>query len=155
MRRIIVLCALLTSFLALPAFAIPGIGAIYGGIGTHTYRGFPGQSGTDYGATLELGIDDIIQKWGVGARFDLPSFTSFNPAANVEVRYSILSVPFFRVIGGVFGGVQKNVGTTGTYGVFGAARVSMGLPYLGVNLGFQGQNTYLSAFGQITVGAVF
>ncbi len=155
MRRIIVLFALLTSLFALPAFAIPGIGAIYGGIGTHTYHGFPGQAGTDYGATLELGIDDIFSKIGFGVRFDLPSFASFNPAANLEVRYSIVSVPFFRVIGGAFGGVQKNFGTTGIYGVFGAARVSLGLPYLGVNLGFQGQNTDLSAFGQVTVGAVF
>lgn len=155
MRRLIVLCALLTSFLALPALAIPGIGAIYGGIGTHTYGGFIGQSGTSYGGTLELGIDDLLKKFGLGVRFDLPTFKSFTPAANLELRYSIFSVPFFRVIGGVFGGVQKDVGMNGIYGVFGAARVSLGLPYIGLNLGAQGVGTNLSGFGQLTVGVVF
>ncbi len=155
MRRLILLCAHLTSFLALPAFAIPGIGALYGGIGTHTYGGFIGQSGTSYGGTLELGIDDVVAKLGFGLRFDLPTFKTFSPAANIELRYSLFSVPFFRVIGGVFGGVQKDVGLNGVYGVFGAARVSLGLPYLGLNLGLQGVGSDLSGFGQLTVGVVF
>ncbi len=155
MRRIIVLCALLSSLLALPAFAIPGIGALYGGIGTHTYGGFPGQSTTSYGGTLELGWDDMIQKFGFGVRFDLPTLKAFDPAANVELRYSIVSVPFFRLVAGVFGGVKKDVGFSGTYGAFGAARVSLGLPYIGLNLGVQGVNSDVSAFGQMTVGVVF
>ena len=155
MRRIIVLCALLSSLFALPAFAIPGVGALYGGIGTHTYMGFPGQSSAYYGGTLEFGIDDLLQKFGLGVRFDLPSFKAFTPAANLELRYSILSVPFFRLYGGAFGGVRKDVGMDGTYGVFAGARVSLGLPYLSVNLGGQGQNTHLDPFGQITLGVVF
>ena len=159
MRRALILCALLSSLFALPAFAIPGIGALYGGLGTHTYNGFPGMTGTDYGATPELGIDDVVQKLGFGIRLDLPNVSPISTAANLELRYSIVGVPFFRLIGGVFGGVAKDVrtfvGLNGTYGVFAAARISLGMPYLGINLGYQGVKTDLSPFGQVTLGVVF
>ena len=154
-RRFIVLCALLGSFLALPAFAIPGVGALYAGVGTHTYSGFPGQASTSYGGTLEFGLDDLVAKFGLGVRLDLPTFKSFDPAANIELRYSVFSVPMFRALVGAFGGVQKGVGFNGMYGLFAAARVSLGLPYIGLNLGGQGVNSDLSAFGQITLGVVF
>ncbi len=155
MRRILILSVLLSSLFALPAVALPGIGAPYVGIGTHTYGGFPGVSNVNYGGTLELGIDDLLKSFGIGLRMDLPTFKSFDPAANIELRYSVFSVPFVRLLAGVFAGVQKNVGLDGTYGFFGAARFSLGLPYLGINLGAQGGNGYFTPYGQLTLGVVF
>ena len=155
MRRILVLCVLLSSLLALPVWAVPGLGAPYVGIGTHTYGGIFGQSGVNYGGTLEAGIDDLFKSFGLGVRLDSPTFKTFNPTANIELRYSIFSVPFLRIVGGVFGGVQKNVGLDGMYGFFGAARVSLGLPYVGVNIGAQGGNGYFTPYGQLTLGVVF
>jgi hypothetical protein len=155
MRRIIVLCALLTSFFALPALALPGIGAFYAGVGTHTYGGFPGQAGINYGGTLEAGIDSLaMTSFGLGLRLDMPTFSPVTTATNLELRYSFLTVPFVRLLGGVWAGFSKPEGFVGTYGVFGAARLSLGLPYVALNLGGQGVSDHFSAFGQLTVGVV-
>ena len=155
MRRIIVLCALLTSFLALPAHALPGLGEFYAGVGTHTYGGFPGQSGINYGGTIETGIDSIaMSKFGLGLRLDMPTFSPLTTATNLELRYSIFTVPFVRLLAGVWAGFSKQDGFVGTYGAFGAARVSLGLPYIALNLGGQGVSDHFTAFGQITIGFV-
>ena len=156
MRRLLVLFAVLSSLIALPSFALPGIGEIYAGLGTHTYGGFPGQSHVNYGGTLEFGIDSLaMSKFGLGLRLDMPTFSPVTTATNIELRYSFLSVPFFRLLGGVWAGFSRADGFLGTYGAFGAARVSLGLPYLALNLGGQGVSDHFTAFGQITVGVVF
>lgn len=148
---LVVLGAVSGTMIAKPAHAIPGIGQFYAGLGPRTYNGFPGQPTAYFAGTVELGLDDVLAHFGIGARADI--FTSLDTAYSVELRYSIFSVPFFRFLAGISGGVKSGVGLTGTYAAFLGVRASLGLPYVGLNLGFQGNGTEEhNGFGALMFG---
>ena len=156
MTRLLLPLALLTSFAAVPAHAIPGVGEFYAGLGTRTFGGFFGQNPL-WAPTLEVGLDNIslIKGVGVGLRVDLPIHTdplSVGSAYSLEARYTVFSIPFLRGFAGISGGVKQDVGLTGLYSVFAGLRASLGLPYLAFTGGMQGVKTDLYGFGQITIG---
>lgn len=138
MRRSLLVLAFLAAAVwlpARPAAALPGIGELYAGLGIRTFGGLPGGSDATYAPSLEAGIDGVLKDFGVGLRLDAPRL---DPGLSVEIRYSVLSIPFVRVVAGVIGGVQDGKGTRGwdgTYGAFGSARVSLGSPYLQAQVG--------------------
>lgn len=112
---------------------------LYAGLGVRTFD-LPGGDKTDYSGTLEAGIDNIIADIGAGLRIDSPKW---KPAVSVQARYSLFKMPFVRLLIGAGAGVERspnasgstNYSWNGTYEVFGGARFSMGLPYLGLNIG--------------------
>lgn len=153
MQRSIALVALATCFLAVPVWAIPGVGEFYAGGGARTYGGFPGQPAASYMGTVEVGLDDVVAKLGAGLRLDVPK--SLQPGLALELRYSILSLPFFRLLGGVSGGAFKGGDAWAkTYSAFLGARISLGLPYVGASVGLQGVEKDMAGFGALTVGIV-
>lgn len=148
--------ALLGCLASAPAHAIPGVGEFYAGLGARTFGGFPGQNPL-YVPTLEVGLDNmpLLKSFGFGARLDVPVHVdpiSVGTAFSLEARYTIVSIPFFRLFAGASGGVKKDVGLDGMYSVFAGLRASLGLPYVGLSAGLQGVKTDVSGFGQLTFG---
>lgn len=134
--------------LARPAHALP---EPYVGIGAFGSK--DGDSSL-FAAELEGGVDAIYSGLGVGARVELP--LSFKPGLTAELRYTIIKLPFVRLLGGVGGGVVKGDDPVksdwaGTANAFVSGRVSLGLPYVAVRLGVAVPNG-VSLFGTLTFG---
>jgi len=153
----LILISVLLALEARPAIALP---EVYGGLGARSY-GMPGSDKGAYSGTLEAGVDAIFANLGLGVRVDNPTW---QPAVAVQLRYSVFKIPFVRIFAGVGGGVErggndkpgsKDLSWNGTYEVFAGARVSMGLPYLGLNVG--GAKSYygpdgFQLFSTLTIG---
>lgn len=161
MKRVLllVLLALPLAFAARPVLAVPAIGEPYVGLGARSY-GLPGSDGVGYAGTLEGGVDAILlSNYGAGLRVDFPAW---KPSAVVQFRYSILKVPFIRLFAGLGGGFEQvrtgannSLKWNGIYELFVGARVSLGVPYLGVDVG--GANSAYKTdgfdlFSKITLG---
>ncbi len=146
-------------FMAAPAAAVPALGEVYLGGGLRSFGGTPGLSdqgkGIRYGGTFEAGIDNsaIIRQWGAGVRGD---WNGGDGRWSAEARYTALSLPAIRaIVGGSIG--FNNNGLDGRFGGFVAARVVLGLPYLGAQIGLYREPSSgdVSSAGQLTVGVAF
>lgn len=135
---------------------------LYAGLGVRTLD-LPGGDRTDYSGTLEAGIDNIIADIGAGLRIDTPRW---KPAVALQLRYTLLSLPLVRLLAGAGAGVERSPNGSGgnsyswngTYEVFAGARFSMGLPYLGLNIGGAKSNfgsEGFQLFSTLTVGLAF
>lgn len=144
---------------AAPAEAVPGLGELYVGGGLRSFGGTPGLSESgkaiDYGGTLELGIDDIafLPQWGAGLRGD---WNDGPGRWSAELRYTALSLPLVRAVVGASLGYADS-GLDGRLGGFVAARVVLGLPYVGLQVGVYRDPVKqdVSSGGQLTVGVAF
>ncbi len=155
--RFLMSVLLMSVFLALAARPAAALPEIYGGLGVRSYA-LPGSDSAAYAGTLEAGVDAIFSDIGAGLRVDTPQW---KPAVAVQLRYSVLKVPFARIFAGIGGGVERArvdsnaLSWNGTFEVFAGARVSMGLPYLGLNVGgaksHYGDNGF-QLFSTLTVG---
>lgn len=141
------------------ACAVPGLGEVYAGGGLRSFGGTPGLSdhpqAIDYGGTVELGLDDfaLLPRWGAGLRRD---WNGGPGRWSAEVRYTALSLPLVRALLGASLGFG-DAGLDGRLGGFVAARVVLGLPYVGVQVGVYRDpfRQDVSSGGQVTVGVAF
>lgn len=144
---------------AAPAEAVPGLGELYLGGGLRSFGGTPGLSDSgkaiDYGGTLELGIDDfsLLPQWGAGLRGD---WNDGPGRWSAELRYTALSLPLVRALVGASLGFADS-GLDGRLGGFVAARVVLGLPYIGLQVGVYRDPAKqdVSSGGLLTVGVAF
>ncbi|MSP93047.1 MAG: hypothetical protein EXR79_14805 [Myxococcales bacterium] len=144
------------AFLAVSAAAAPAHALLpepYVGLGTRTFGLPSGNAG--WALSLEGGADAIFSDMGAGIRVDFP-FDSFgNPLIAAQFRYSILKVPFIRILAAAEGGVIKgSKSMDGTFGAWLGARASLGLPYLNLNLGYSYAGK-AELFSVITIGMSF
>lgn len=144
---------------AAPAQAVPGLGEVYVGGGLRTFGGTPGLSDEGkhlaYGGTFEAGVDNsgLLRQWGAGIRGD---WNNGPGRWSAEARYTALTLPAVRaVVGGALGFDDK--GLDGRIGGFVAARIVLGLPYLGVQVGLYRDSASgdMTSAGQLTVGVAF
>lgn len=144
---------------AAPAAAVPGLGEVYVGGGIRSFGGTPGLSDAGkyiaYGGTFEAGIDNsgILRQWGAGIRGD---WNDGPGRWSAEARYTALTLPAVRaIVGGSLG--FNDQGLDGRMGGFVAARVVLGLPYLGAQVGLYrvAGTGDVSSAGQLTVGVAF
>lgn len=151
--------AALIGLAASPAAAVPGLGDVYVGGGLKSFGGTPGLSDEgkrlDYGGTFELGLDDfsLLPQWGAGLRGD------WNGGAgrwSAELRYTALSLPLLRALVGASLGFG-DAGLDGRLGGFVAARLVLGLPYVGLQVGVyrDPQRDDVASGGQLTLGVSF
>jgi hypothetical protein len=151
LAAVAVLCA---CALARPAAALP---EGYVGLGVRSY-GLPGTSNVRYAGSLEAGADAIYDGLGLGLRIDTPDL---NPSFMAQVRYSIIKVPTVRVLAAASLGVQKppsGYEFNRAYELLLGTRASLGLPYIGLDLG--GANNWpdvrqFKLFAKLTVGFSF
>ncbi len=152
MRSIVLTILAVTLLLcaARPAQALP---EPYAGIGLHTF-GLPGKDSTTYSGMLEGGVDDIIAKFGLGARLELPDWRTI---LDLQLRYSLFKVPFIRVFVGAGAGIQRYAGWNGTFEGFVGARLSLGLPYIGATIGVAhwGGTDTTNPYGTLSLGLSF
>lgn len=114
--------------LAAPAHALP---EPYVGIGVF---GSKANGGTSYAGLVEGGADALYSDFGAGLRVDVGK--SLDPALTAELRYSILKLPFIRLLaGGGFGVVART--WNGSVNAWVGGRVSLGVPYLGLRVGVE------------------
>jgi len=117
-----------------------------------------GAAGARYGSelgvafTAEAGVDDIISSLGVGLRVELPSF---DPILLAELRYSIIKLPFVRLLAGLHGGVEHTTKDwNGALGAFVGGRVSLGVPYLAATVGVSSAGE-IHPYATVTLGVSF
>lgn len=136
--------------LIVAAFAVSRPAAafeVYAGLGA-TMEGVPSAQFKGLGLALEGGVDDILSDIGVGGQID---FIDWKPSLTAQFRYSILSIPFVRLIAGVGVGLEGFAAKLGaSAGAFIAGRISLGMPYLGLKLGVD----YGFADGDTSVGSL-
>ena len=119
------------------AVALPLVGDIYVGAGTRSVGGIPGVSASDavkMAPMLEAGVDKIsvFDKWGAGIK----AYFRQGGHLSAEVRYTFLALPGLHVLGGFdFGLLGKNSSLDGSFGAFAAGRLTLGLPYLALQVG--------------------
>ncbi len=166
-RRFILVCLFTTlaGAVARPALALP---EIYAGAGVHRF-GFGSSASATHSLALGAGVDDIFRGFGLGVNAYMPftDFPSSDPVINLDVRYSIFKIPFLRVFAGVGAGAKrstssvtdlKTVTKTSTWGgameAFVGARVSMGLWFLGLDIGAAKWEEF-QPYGILTAGLTF
>jgi hypothetical protein len=155
MRALLIVLAMVTvAGVARPAAALP---EAYVGLGARTY-GLPGTAGVRYAGSLEAGADAIYNDLGLGLRIDVPDL---NPSFMAQFRYSVLKLPTVRLLAAGSLGVQKppsGYEFSRAYELLLGARASLGLPYVGLDLG--GANNWpdvkqFKLFAKLTVGFSF
>ena len=152
-RQLIIVLAFLSVSAAAAAPAHALLPEPYVGLGTRTF-GLPSGS-AGWALSLEGGADAILSDMGAGIRVDFPFKSLGNPLIAAQFRYSILKIPFIRILAGAEGGVIKgSKSMDGTFGAWLGARASLGLPYVNLNLGYSYAGK-AELFSVITIGMSF
>ena len=117
-----------------------------------------GTSSVRYAGSLEFGADAIYDGVGLGLRIDVPDL---NPSFMAQIRYSVFYLPTLRLLAAASLGVQKppsGYEFNRAYELLLGARASLGVPYVGLDVG--GANNWpdvreFKPFGKLTVGLSF
>jgi len=107
----------------------------------------------DMAILLQAGVDDIVKGLGVGGH---GRFTTGGPGAALEVRYSLFKIPLLRAFVGASVGLDGlTTQLSGRYGAFAGARLSLGLPFVGAQVGANYATGKITPEGLVSVGLCF